>query len=425
MTSWPRYLYTLLFYLLVPVLLIRLWWRGRVAVGYRQRWWQRFGMVPEMSGRPLWIHAVSVGESIAIAPLVEQVLKEFPEIPIVMTSMTPTGAERVKALFGDRVSHYYCPYDLPGAVHRFIKHIQPRGCLIVETELWPNMIFGCKKLGIPVIVANARLSERSAKGYAKLASLTQQMLSELTLLVTQHQSDADRFKQLGMPAERILVSGSIKFDIQVDETLRIRGTALRKQLGDRFTLILASSHEDEEKQLLTALNPLWEQYPDLLVMIVPRHPERFDAVYQTCLQYSEKVVRRSLNNKQSPDEKTQIYLGDTMGDLMLLYAAADLVVIGGSFVNVGGHNPLEPAVLGMPVLIGPHHFNFAAISDAMTEAGGMICLSQMSEVPDVLSTYIQHPEKADEIGNKALQYADSQRGALQRLYHEVRTHLLS
>ena len=228
-----------------------------------------------------------------------------------------------------------------------------------------------------------------------------------------------------MPAERILVSGSIKFDIQVDETLRIRGTALRKQLGDRFTLILASSHEDEEKQLLTALNPLWEQYPDLLVMIVPRHPERFDAVYQTCLQYSEQVVRRSLNNKQSPDDKTRIYLGDTMGDLMLLYAAADLVVMGGSFVNVGGHNPLEPAVLGIPVLIGPHHFNFAAISDAMSEAGGMICLSQMSEVPDVMSAYIQHPEKVDEIGNKALQYADSQRGALQRLYHEVSTHLLS
>lgn len=425
MTSWPGFLYTLLFYLSVPVLLIRLWWRGRKAPGYRQRWWQRFGLVPPVSGRPLWIHAVSVGETIAIAPLVERLLKDFPEIPIVMTSMTPTGAERVKALFADRVHHFYCPYDLPDAIQRFIQRIQPRGSLIVETELWPNMIAGCKQAGVPVIIANARLSERSAKGYAKLAGLTQQMLSELTLLITQHQSDAERFKQLGMPAERILVSGSIKFDIQVGETTRLQGRQLREQCGGRFTLILASSHEDEEAQLLAAISPLWEHYPDLLVMLVPRHPERFEAVYRIALKYSDDVVCRSGRNQLLPDVTTRIYVGDTMGDLMLLYAAADLVVMGGSFVNVGGHNPLEPAVLGLPIVMGPHHFNFAAISEAMEQAGGMQRVQQMSEVTDLLSAYMQRPEMLSEVGSKAMHYADSQRGALDRLYREVSTHLLS
>ncbi len=424
MTSWPRYLYTLLFYLFVPVLLIRLWWRGRKAPGYRQRWWQRFGLVPNVIGRPLWIHAVSVGETIAIAPLVERVLRDFPHIPIVMTSMTPTGAERVAALFGGRVQHFYCPYDLPDAIHRFIQRIQPRGCLIVETELWPNMIAGCKQAGVPVMVANARLSERSAKGYAKLARLTRNMLSELTRLVTQHQSDAERFKQLGMPVERILVSGSIKFDIQIDDATRLQGKQLKGQLGDRFTLILASSHEDEEAQLLATISPLWESYPDLLVMLVPRHPERFESVYQTCLHYSDQVVRRSRSARQPPHTATRIYLGDTMGDLMLLYAAADLVVMGGSFVNVGGHNPLEPAVLGMPVVMGPYHFNFAAISEAMEEAGGMQRVQQMSDITDLLLTYRQHPEMLSEAGSKAMHYADSQRGALDRLYLEVSAHLL-
>jgi 3-deoxy-D-manno-octulosonic-acid transferase len=424
MTSWPRFLYTLLFYLLIPVLLIRLWWRGRNAPGYRQRWWQRFGFVSAVENNPLWIHAVSVGETIAIAPFVERLLQDFPDIPIVMTSMTPTGAERVEALFGSRVHHFYCPYDLPDAVSRFIQRVQPRGCLIVETELWPNIILGCHKASVPVMVANARLSERSAKGYAKVRGLVEPMLSVLTLLVTQHQSDADRFLQLGMPAEKMDVSGSIKFDIQVGSDIREKGALLRKQLGDRFTVILASSHEDEEKQFLASLEPLISQHPDLLVMLVPRHPERFESVYQSALQYSDKVARRSTGDSLVVDETTRVYLGDTMGDLMLLYAAADVAVMGGSFVNVGGHNPLEPAVLGMPVIMGPYHFNFAAISDAMTQAGGMQLAPQMPAVAAMLEKYHTMPSEVAEHGRHALIYADSQRGALDHLYREVTARLL-
>jgi 3-deoxy-D-manno-octulosonic-acid transferase len=424
MTNIPRCLYTGLFYLLTPVLLIRLWWRGRNAPGYRQRWWQRFGFVSDVTRNPLWIHAVSVGETIAIAPFVERLLTEYPGLPIVITTMTPTGASRVDAIFADRVIHYYCPYDLPDAVGRFIQRVRPRGCLIVETELWPNMILGCQKAGVPVIVANARLSERSAKGYAKVRGLVEPMLSALTLLVTQHQSDADRFLQLGMPAERIDVSGSIKFDIQVSDDIREKGALLRQQLGNRFTVILASSHEDEEKQFLTSLQSLMDQHPDLLVMLVPRHPERFESVYQSALQHSEKVARRSTGDSLKADEATKIYLGDTMGDLMLLYAAADVAVMGGSFVNVGGHNPLEPAVLGMPVIMGPYHFNFTAISNAMAQAGGMQLVTQMTDLPDLLEKYHTTPIKVAEHGRNALTYADSQRGALDHLYTEVTKRLI-
>lgn len=424
MTNVPRCFYSGLFYLLTPVLLIRLWWRGRNAPGYRQRWWQRFGFVPNVASNPLWIHAVSVGEAIAIAPFVERLLIDYPEVPVVITTMTPTGASRVNAMFAERVIHYYCPYDLPDAVGRFVQRVKPRGCLIVETELWPNMILGCQKAGVPVIVANARLSERSAKGYAKVRGLVEPMLSALTLLVTQHQSDADRFLQLGMPAEKIDVSGSIKFDIQVDEGLRKQGTLLRQQLGNRFTVILASSHEDEETQFLSSLEPLLDQYPDILVMLVPRHPERFESVYQSALQYSDRVVRRSTGDSCKADDTTRIYLGDTMGDLMLLYAAADVAVMGGSFVNVGGHNPLEPAVLGMPVIMGPYHFNFTAISNAMARAGGMQLVTQMSDVSNLLEKYQTTPIKVAEHGGNALTYADSQRGALDHLYTKVTKRLI-
>ncbi|WP_028467813.1 lipid IV(A) 3-deoxy-D-manno-octulosonic acid transferase [Neptunomonas japonica] len=424
MTNVPRCFYTGLFYLLTPVLLIRLWWRGRNAPGYRQRWWQRFGFVPNVARNPLWIHAVSVGETIAIAPFVERLLTDYPDLPIVITTMTPTGASRVKAIFAGRVIHYYCPYDLPDAIGRFIQRVRPRGCLIVETELWPNMILGCEKAGVPVIVANARLSERSAKGYAKVRGLVEPMLSALTLLVTQHQSDADRFFQLGMPAEKMDVSGSIKFDIQIDDDIREQGAFLRQQLGSRFTVILASSHEDEETQFLSSIEPLIDKYPNLLVMLVPRHPERFESVYQRTLQYSDKVVRRSTGDSLKADQTTKIYLGDTMGDLMLLYAAADVAVMGGSFVNVGGHNPLEPAVLSMPVIMGPYHFNFTAISNAMAQAGGMQLVTQMSDVPDLLEKYHASPIKAVEHGRNALAYADSQRGALDHLYIEVTKRLI-
>ncbi len=415
--------------LLKPIYQSRIRKRAEHPEQLQQELLERFGpFQPAKNLHAIWFHVVSVGETNAAQPLIEHYLKAGH--PVLVTNTTKTGQARAKSLFLkapylDLFQAVYLPADQVHLIREFYQKYQPKLLALVETELWPNLIDQAQHFQVPCLLINARLSEKSAKGYAKVARLTKQMLSELTLLITQHQSDAERFKQLGMPVERILVSGSIKFDIQVDDTTRLRGKQLREQLGGRFTLILASSHEDEEAQLLAVISPLWDRYPDLLVILVPRHPERFESVYQTALKCSDHVVRRSGRSQSLPDATTRIYLGDTMGDMMMLYAAADIVVMGGSFVNVGGHNPLEPAVLGMPVVMGPHHFNFAAISDAMTQAGGMQRVQQMSDVTDVLLAYIQDPEMLEEVGNKALQYADSQRGALDRLYREVSARLLS
>ncbi len=419
MIEWRRHLYSVLFYLLLPFMLLRLWWRGRVAPGYRQGVGARLGFMGNLhfKQRPLWIHAVSVGETIAIAPFVERFLAENPNIPVVMTSMTPTGAARAKDIFGERITHLFCPYDLPCAMTRFVKAINPCGLLVVETELWPNMIATCARKQIPIVIANARLSVRSAKGYRRFKKLAESMLSKLSLLVAQHQDDADRFVELGLPEERCIVSGSIKFDITVPSQILDQGEKLRAQLGDRPTLILASSHEGEERLFLDLLVDMKEQCPNLLVMLVPRHPERFTAVWQLCHEYSQRVVRCSDDDSVSND--CDIYLGDTMGQLMRFYAAADIAVMGGSFIKVGGHNPVEPACLGLPVVMGPYHYNFQAISEQMQKSGGMVIVDSKDELKTQLLSLLSNPNEALKIGEKAALFAASQRGALERLYAEV------
>ena len=422
MHEWRRWLYSLLFFMALPVILLRLYWRGRNTAGYRERWWQRLGYVPALTGNPpLWIHAVSVGETVAIIPLVERLLAEWPDMPILITTMTPTGASRVSAHFGSRVHHLYCPYDLPFTLNRFLRRIKPRACMIVETELWPNMIHTCHQKNVPVIVVNARLSERSLKGYQKIERLTAQMLSKLTLLIAQGEADAQRFAALGMPSEQIRISGSIKFDFAIDDSLLAQGHAVREHAGGRFTVILASSHSDEEQQCLTMMQSVWQRYPDLLLIIVPRHPERFDSVWEQCLKVDSQAKRRS--EGALPDKRTRVYLGDSMGELMGLYAAADLVVMGGSFVDVGGHNPVEPAALGIPVIMGPYHHNFAAISAAMAEKGGMLLVNSFEQAAACINQLIEVPQKRQQLGSIAKAYADSQRGALDRVYHEVTPYL--
>lgn len=417
-----RYLYTLIFYLCLPLMLLRLWWRGRKAPAYRLRWTERLGFVPKQSGQPLWIHAVSVGETLAIVPLVERLQQTHPDLPIVMTGMTPTGAERVEASFNDRVTHLYCPYDLPDALARFIARVQPRACLVVETELWPNMIHTCYQRSIPLLVANARLSARSAKGYGKVATLTRSMLSKLDALVAQHQDDAERFKALGLSADKISVSGSIKFDVALKPEQQAQAERFREAQGDRPTVLLASSHEGEETQFLAALTPLWQSYPDLLLMIVPRHPERFNAVWTYCQAATPQAMRRSESLLASP--QTQVYLADTMGELMMLYAAADIALVGGSLIERGGHNPLEPALNGLPVLVGAHHFNFAAITTGLINAGGAEEVSSET-LQDAVARLLANPEKAQSMGAAAQRYALSQQGALTRLHQRVESCLLS
>ncbi|MGB0205762.1 MAG: lipid IV(A) 3-deoxy-D-manno-octulosonic acid transferase [Neptuniibacter sp.] len=411
-----RPLYTALFYLALPVILLRLWWRGIKAPAYRRRWQERLGFFKASElDRPLWIHAVSVGETLAIVPLVKLIQARHPEIPIVMTTMTPTGAERVEATFGDSVTHLYCPYDLPCALKRFLNKVNPRACVIVETELWPNLVNSCSQENIPVLVANARLSERSAKGYARFGKMAELMLKQISKVAVQNDTDGQRFLDLGLPAPAMEVTGSIKFDVSAPEGSERLAVALRQLWGEnRPVLIGASTHDGEESALLELYQNLQASYPELMLVLVPRHPERFDPVAELVKKNGLKLARRSLG--QQPDEKTQVYLGDTMGELMKLLAAADIAFVGGSLIERGGHNPLEPAVLGKPVVMGKHFFNFQLICESLQSAGGLSVVTSQQELVAEITNFLESPEKARRQGEKGREFVKQNQGALEKLY---------
>ncbi len=409
-----RLLYTLAFYLLIPVLLLRLWWRGRKAPGYRHNWCQRLGLGKRIEQPVIWVHAVSVGETVAIAPLVRRLLDQYPHHRILLTNMTPTGAEQVRKLFGEAVEQRFCPWDIPLALKAFLRRTRPELCIVVETELWPNLVDQCARAGVPVLLANARLSARSARGYAKFSALTVPMLQQLSLVAAQGQADADRFIALGMPTARVEVTGSIKFDLQPDSAQVQAGQQLRTQLGpNRPVLIGASTHAGEDEILLHAWQQLSLKVPELALILVPRHPERFDQVAVLCRSFSQHLVRRSAG--QVPDSETQILLGDTMGELMLFYASSDMAVVGGSFSGTGGHNPLEPAALGLPVVMGPDCFNFQAITDALADAGGLSKVESADALTPCLESLLADEPQRKAQGQKAAAFVAANRGALARL----------
>jgi len=414
----PRLLYSFLFYLALPFLLFRLWWRGIKAPAYRKRWLERLGFnyaKAKNTKQPIWIHAVSVGETLAIVPLVKLLQARHPDIPIVMTTMTPTGAERVEVTFGEGVTHYYCPYDIPCAIQRFLTHLNPRGCVIVETELWPNLINACSKRNIPVLVANARLSERSAKGYARFGLMAEQMLQQIECIAVQNSIDGERFLNLGVPPSSLEVTGSIKFDVKVPEGEERLAFALRELWGQsRPVLIGASTHEGEETALLQAYQGLLACYPELLLVVVPRHPERFDHVAELIKQQNFKLARRSLG--QQPNQATQVYLGDTMGELMKLLTAADIAFVGGSLIERGGHNPLEPAVLRKPVLMGPHFYNFQLICDSLSSAGALTVISTADKLAVEVKRLLNNPESMAKQGQAGYRFVQDNQGALEKLY---------
>lgn len=425
-----RHLYSLLLYLLLPLVLWQRKRRARSNPGYGQRTEERFAHIPRRNDRPLWIHAVSVGETVAIAPLVEQLRARQPQLPLLITTMTPTGSARVQALFADKmvdnvpggaVSHCYIPYDLPHLMNRFLDRVQPRGLLVVETELWPNTIAACHKRQLPVLLANARLSERSAQGYSRVSLLTRPMLQQLSRLVAQDHASAERFVRLGLPPEKLTVSGSIKFDQPVPADAEAQGQALRAQWGAQRPVLVAGScreldGETEEQQLLKVYQSLQQHWPDLLLVLVPRHPERFDQAFQLAQTAGWRCARRS--NGDIPAD-SQVVIGDTMGELTRFYAAADLCFVGGSLVETGGHNPLEPALLGKPVFMGPHLFNFSDISSQLRVAGGLTIVDNAEQLTDALHHALQHPEQSRQQGAAAQRFIEGNRGALEKLYSEV------
>ncbi|RSC28769.1 3-deoxy-D-manno-octulosonic acid transferase [Pseudomonas putida] len=412
-----RTLYTLLFHLGLPLVALRLFLRGRKAPAYRQRIAERFACkLPAMRQGGIWVHAVSVGESIAAAPMVKALLTAYPDLPITLTCMTPTGSERIRAMFASepRVQHCYLPYDLPWAAARFLDHVRPKLGIIMETELWPNHIHQCARRGIPVALANARLSERSARGYARFAGLTRPMLEEMSLIAVQTETEAERFRSLGARAQCVQVTGSIKFDLKVDDQLLPRARQLREQWSalQRPVWIAASTHEGEDALILEAHQRLLQVHGDALLILVPRHPERFDAVHELCRERFTTVRRSS---GAAVDGRVQVLLGDTMGELMFLYALADITFVGGSLVPTGGHNPLEPAALALPVITGPHVFNFLEISAMLRGAGALQQVDDAEGLAAAVRRLIELPQDCRRMGEAGRTVMQANQGALQRL----------
>jgi len=412
-----RLIYTLLFYCLTPVIFLRLLIRSRKAPAYRRRWGERLGFVPTLKGgEVIWVHSVSVGETLAAVPMIKQLQLRNPQAQLVVTTMTPTGSERVKASFGDSVYHVYAPYDMPDAVSRFIRRVKPNKLIIMETELWPNLIAGCRRHNVPVLIANARLSAKSAKGYSKVSALTSSILSNLSCVTAQTIDDGERFKELGLATDKLQVTGNIKFDLDLDQTVRDKATMLRTEWqveNQRPIFLVASTHRGEDEFILAAHKQILHSYPNVLMVLVPRHPERFNEIAELCTKEGFSLARRSQN--QAPQVSDQILLGDTMGELLAFCGAADVTFVGGSLVSVGGHNYIEPAAWQTPVLSGPSMFNFAEASKLLIDAGGMKVCSTSEEISTVVCELLGSEQKRKEMGEAAKAVAEQNRGALEKL----------
>ena len=417
-------IYTLLLYLIQPFVWLKLLWRSRKAPAYRQRWLERYGFCKnKVKPNGILVHAVSVGETIAAIPLIKALQQKYPQLPITVTTMTPTGSERVKSLLKDSVSHVYLPYDLPGAIKRFLKTTKPKIVIIMETELWPNLISQCYKQKIPLIIANARLSERSAARYGKLGKAVKQLFSKISMVAAQNQQDGERFVSLGLPADHLAITGSIKFDINLSNEQRQKINQLKQQWQlNRPVLIAASTHSGEDEIILTAFKKLLLKHANLLLILVPRHPERFKTVEKLISDNGFNYLKRSTN--QIPTEQTQIVLGDTMGELVELYAMADIAFVGGSLVKQGGHNPLEPALHHIAIITGEYFFNFQVICEQLIEAQGMIvCTNSADDLYSSIDCLLNDNSSRNQLGENAYLVLKQNQGALSRLLTVINHYL--
>lgn len=405
-----RILYNLLFYLLLPFILLRLTWRSRQFPVYRQRWRERFGYITPRVQKPLWIHAVSFGEAQLAVALVKALQQQQPHLQFMLTTMTATGAQALAKIESSTIQSAFVPYDLPGTVRRFLHTIKPQLLINMETELWPNILTQCECQHIPVAIANARLSPRSVRGYHKIRRLLQPILQPLHILA-QTATDAQNFIALGANPAQVHICGNLKFDLTPPIALCTLGTSWRQLLGNRPTLIAASTHPDEEIQVLAAFHLIRQQIPNTLLILVPRHPERFTDVAALCQQQHYQVLRRSCI---TADSACDILLGDSMGELWAYYAAADVAFVGGSLVPQGGHNLLEPAALGLPVLAGPHLHNFSQITAFLQTAGALEIVADATALANTCLAYLQNPALRHAQGQRAQQVVQENQGALAR-----------
>lgn len=408
-----RYLYTVAMYVATPFIVWRLALRGLHYRGYFQRWRERFGYFPDPGFADcVWVHAVSVGEVNAAQPLIEALRRRYAPRPVVVTTVTPTGSERVRKLFGDGVFHVYLPYDLPRAVARFLDRIRPTLAVVMETEIWPNLFHQCGRRGIPLAVVNARLSARSLRGYRPIRGLVRQALAHVALVAAQSHADARRYCALGAVPTRVRVSGNLKYDIPLPRGARQRGRELRAQWGaERPVWIAASTHEGEELAVLEAHIAVLARVPDALLLIAPRHPERFRTVLHTARNLGFAVATHGEGNANG---ETQCLVIDAMGVMMRYFAACDLAFVAGSLVPIGGHNVLEPAALSKPVLVGPYTFNFEEVTRSLISAGGARRIESGERLGAAVLALLSNPDALARMSTAARVVCTRERGAVRR-----------
>jgi 3-deoxy-D-manno-octulosonic-acid transferase len=395
-----RQLYTLALRLALPLILLRLWWRGRREPGYRDAVTERFGIYPhDATGKLVWVHAVSVGEARAAAPLVRALQAMLPDHAVLMTCTTAAGRETLKQVYGESVLGAYLPYDYPESVQAFLERFRPRLGLLMETEVWPNLLALCAGQGVPVVLANARMSEKSARGYRRWSALMASAFRSLAAVCAQSEADAGRLRALG--ATRVEVTGNLKFDVALDPAQLAAGRAWKAALG-RPVLLLASTREGEEKLLLQESNT----NANVLVVVVPRHPQRFDEVAQWAQS------RRTRN--PIPAASDRVHLGDTMGEMAFYYAACDAAVIGGSFMPLGGQNLIEALAAGTPVVVGPSMFNFAEATRLALEAGAAIQVADAAAAIRQALELLSNPENREEMARAGKTLCEAHCGATQK-----------
>ncbi len=420
-----RLLYSFSVYALLSVLFLYFFWRGLREPEYRKRWSERLGDAPSGPEGAIWIHAASVGEVQAVTPLITALLSARTDTAILVTTFTPTGSalvqRRIAQNWGRRVGHCYLPLDTPRAVRRFLKRVRPRRCLIVETELWPNMLLGCQQQGVPVDLVSATLSERSLQRYLKCPAnrLFPRVMPVVRQVLAQSAEDQQRFVRLGMAADKVSVVGNLKFDYRPPQDIAEQGMRLRNhwQAAERPVWVAASTHEGEEQIVLEAFKRLRREMHDLLLLLVPRHPQRFDRSYRLCLDAGLSVARHS--RKDQVDEETEVVLGDTLGDLLAFYAASDVVFVGGSLVPVGGHNLLEPAAQKRPVLSGPYTDSQAQQREALLQAGGFIEVRDTATLAQAVRQLFDAPARRAEMGKAAFSVVLANQGIVERTLKQL------
>jgi len=409
-----RFLWTALVMLIMPLALIRLAWRGLQERGYWQHIPERFSFYGKKSEtkESIWIHAVSVGEARAVAPLVEALQKNYPHHRIVITQMTPAGRRTSNEIYAGKVTVTYAPYDIPFLVNRFIRHFNPMLLLLVETEIWPNWIYACKKNTIPALLINARLSEKSFRAYQRFSFWIKPALHALTAVAAQTPADAERLAALG--AHSITVSGNLKFDVEPNQQQIIEGREWRKTRVDRFVWIAASTREGEEELLLQVQRDLIVAMPDKnpLMILVPRHPQRFEEVEKLIEKNNLRLQRKSGTNKLH--QQTQVLLGNTMGEMYFYYALADVAVMGGSWLPFGGQNPIEPAQVGLPIIVGPYTYNFAQVVKDGIKIGAMQQMQEIKYLVDTLQRLATNDSELNTVRINASRFAEMNKGALEK-----------